>query len=109
MSDEKVKMENYTLDIPCPRCGGHEYTNGRANNEWNKTTYWCKKGRGVNPCMGYLCFCKKCEKIYPETKFGKHGDVYECKECGTVQWDYTDYKREEERFASVLSSIPRFY
>ena len=40
-----------------------------------------------------LCFCKGCKKLYPYSGFGKHGDVWECKECGRVQWEHTEQQK----------------
>lgn len=43
--------------------------------------------------LGYLC--AGCDKVYLENRLGRHGDVYECKLCGRIQWGYTEYKRGE--------------
>lgn len=42
--------------------------------------------------LGY--FCRGCDKVYTKNRLGLHGDVYECKLCGTIQWGYTEWKRE---------------
>lgn len=44
--------------------------------------------------IGYLCF--GCDKVYLSNHLGLHGDVYECKHCGQIQWGYTQWKRDRE-------------
>ena len=43
--------------------------------------------------LGYLC--DGCDRIYTSNRLGLHGDVYECKICGKIQWGYTEYKRDK--------------
>lgn len=103
-------MENVTLDIPCPRCGKHEYTYTPIIKDdktyFLNTVLWCKTNRGtLQLCPGKICYCKKCEKYYPESNFGFHNDAFECKECGQVQWDYTDLILQERRQSAMLNRI----
>ena len=41
--------------------------------------------------LGY--YCKGCDRIYLENRLAQHQDTYVCKECGTIQWGYTEYKK----------------
>jgi ribosomal protein L37E len=111
VAEEKAIQEGRreeTLDIPCPICGNHEFTTAKMpRGGWLKTVYWCKTGRGVRPCMGYVCYCKGCDKLYPATGFGFHNGAYECKECGRVQWEYTDLMKEQSKDAADLAQIRR--
>lgn len=43
--------------------------------------------------IGY--YCKGCDKVYLENRLGRRGDEWVCKECNTIQWGYTQYKRKE--------------
>lgn len=54
--------------------------------------YVCKTCGKV---LGYLC--DGCDKVYLQPRLGKHGDVWECKLCGRIQWGYTEWKREHEQ------------
>lgn len=80
-------------ELTCPVCGGHE-----LNAEYvQKKLYICEApGEMCMGCRHVMAFCKKCEKIYDESEFGLHGDVWECKECGTTNWVFTDYMRQLE-------------
>ena len=40
-------------------------------------------------------YCSRCEQMYRSNRLGLHGDVYECRICGKIQWGYTDYKRKK--------------
>lgn len=62
------------------------------------TTMWSCNGtyRGER-CKGLLCKCTKCNKYYMAEHFGHHGDVWECKTCGAVQWDFTDMMTKLEK------------
>ena len=51
--------------------------------------YVCSKCGKV---LGYLC--TGCDQVYTQNRLGKHGDVYECKICGRIQWGYTEWKRK---------------
>lgn len=44
-----------------------------------------------NKILGYLC--RGCNKVYTENRLGRRGDEWHCKECNTIQWGYTEYKR----------------
>lgn len=92
-------MENEVIvkEVSCPKCGGHSF--GKANLE--KGIYCCKKEK----CYGIALFCEQCNKVYPESEFGKHGDVYECKKCGKVHWGYTDMRRARDEVYSMLFGI----
>lgn len=97
-------------DVACPVCGNHDFMYGRVppDEDPKGTIYWCLTGRenhSTNYCTGVLAYCKKCEKLYPSTNFGYHAGAYECKECGSVQWEYTDYMKFEEKAKQILSQI----
>lgn len=44
--------------------------------------------------LGYLC--RGCDKLYLENRLGRITDYYVCKECGTIQWGYTEYQRNKK-------------
>ena len=94
-------------EITCPVCGGHVFDGEKAP----QGLYICSKvnstmelfGETKNIICGHIqAYCKKCEKVYDEKDYGKHGDAWECKECGTVNWPYTDFMREKEKIMSIL-------
>ena len=101
---DKTVCTKTELDITCPVCGQNNFQTAKhPDGNWCNTVFWCRTGlEKLNRCSGVVCYCKKCEKMYPAYQFGKHGDVYECKECGTVQWEYTDYKKDEEKKSAFL-------
>lgn len=106
----KNSMLDYEVEESCPVCGKHLFTSTPylKNREqfYSQTVLWCKNGRGSSRmCNGKICYCKKCEKYYPESEFGFHNDAYECKECGQVQWDYTEIKSAEKRDYGTLNRI----
>ena len=45
--------------------------------------------------LGYVC--SGCPDIYNKNRLGKHGDVYECKICGKIQWGFTEFMRKKEK------------
>lgn len=55
-----------------------------------RTIWGCNGIKNGQRCKGIICKCSKCNKIYMSDHFGQHGDVWECKTCNTVQWEYTD-------------------
>jgi len=97
-------------EITCPVCGDHVF----FDEYIDKKMYLCahqlpdeKIGNITlrSKCCHCLIYCNKCEKILDQSEFGKHGDVYECKNCGTVNWPYTDYRREQDGIISTLKQI----
>lgn len=94
---EIVVIENLT----CPKCGSNIY-----NKEYAEKGIYICQGQDDTNVLGKCCtvqyLCKTCNKIYPEDHFGKHGDVYECKECGSVNWPCTDRKRETENTLNII-------
>ena len=94
------------LEISCPVCGGHIFKKELAEKS---NIYCCEAQKDEeHKCWAKLIYCKKCGKYYPEEGFGKHGDVYECKECGSVHWGYTEWKREtDETHAFLFSQLGR--
>lgn len=52
--------------------------------------------------------CNNCNKFLSEDRFGLRGDVYECKQCGTPQWGYTEYKRERAAIMNEINSYLQF-
>lgn len=102
------------IEQECPVCGNHEFSTMPLMRDGKKyfsqTVLWCMKNRGEpNMCRGTLCYCKQCDKFYSSSAFGYRNGAYECKECGTVQWDYTDYKKEEERGEAILRHLRNRY
>ncbi len=88
----------------CSKCGSHLYDEKLAETG----VYVCIEPDSSNvmgKCCTVHCLCKTCNKIYPENNFGKHGDVYECKTCGSLNWPYTDRQREHENLMKKISSL----
>ena len=94
-------MESITLEnITCSVCGGHVFNAGAAE----KGIYTCLTGKeDGSACNHTMIRCKQCDKIYDESNYGRHGDVFECKECGSVNWPYTDMIRNREEVFNILS------
>ena len=100
MSDE---VELRFDGVVCPICGGEIW----GDHNGLKTTFRClTPTANGGPCRGLACKCLGCDKVYPSTNFGLHGDVYECKTCGRVQWDYTEQMRFRNAIFSRSSSFP---
>jgi len=95
---ETLQFEN----VKCPVCGNDTFVEFPGP----KTIYGCSRldSDGYR-CRGIVCRCNKCEKVYPSTNFGKHIDVYECKTCGSVQWDYTDMKKTDDRISQAGNQL----
>lgn len=98
-------MSNIVIEeITCPKCGGHLFNESCAA----KSMYVCwNKDEQGNICGKTIALCKKCNKIYDEDDFGKHGDVWECKECGTVCWPLTERNRRREECRAELKRMNR--
>lgn len=95
-------METISInEITCPVCGGHLF-----DKEYiDKKLYICRQSVDMYfRCNHMLAFCKQCNKLQDEKEFGKHGDVWECKECGTICWPLTDEKRRREEILSKYES-----
>lgn len=74
--------------LNCPDCGTDEYV---PEFEIDGLYVCAKCGKK----LGY--YCSGCDRVYMENRLGKHGDVWECKLCGKIQWGYTEYMRGEGR------------
>lgn len=105
-NNQENKIEIKEFDIKCPICGTQKYASGVLQGKFLKTVFRCYPRNG-KICDGKIVYCKKCEKWYPFTNFGFHADAYECKTCGTVQWEYTDVMKREDYEKQVLSSVKR--
>ena len=92
------------LNNPCPVCGNTSYTQSQKHT----TMYRCATMSNNSQCKYTVYKCKKCEKYYPKAFFGKHGDVWECKECGAVQWDVTDINKMLEMLQGKNKAISAF-
>lgn len=91
-------------DVTCPVCGGHQFDEEYVP----KKLFICATEVGPEMCCGHkIAYCKKCEKLYDQDEFGKHGDVWECKECGTVCWPLTDVMRKHEAALAKLDEMRR--
>ena len=53
--------------------------------------YVCSK---CGTAVGY--YCSGCDRTFTSNRLGLHGDVYECKICGRIQWGYTEWKRNKK-------------
>ena len=71
----------------CPKCNSQ-----KQDPKYEKDLFFvCSDCGNV---IGYDCL--GCEKFYDENRLGLHGDVYECKLCGRIQWGYTEYIRNKK-------------
>ena len=103
-------MGKIVENVICPECGDNVY----QEKYLDKQLYVCAhelepevipNGPTLHSvCSHVQAYCKTCDKIYDQSNFGKHGEAYECKECGTVNWPYTDYKNEHD---AMLNNIRR--
>ena len=67
----------------CPECKKDEHL-----PEFEKDgLYVCAT---CNKVLGYLCY--GCDKVFLENRLTLHKNVYICKECGNIQWGYTEWK-----------------
>lgn len=92
------------MDFVCPVCGKTEF-----NEEAAKDSVYCCINRECESCLkppyANFALCKRCGVVYPVDRFGKHGDVYECKECGQVNWPLTDHVRNIDEELNKLQKI----
>lgn len=72
----------------CPECQTDKHVDKYAEDG----LYVCAT---CGKILGYLC--RGCDKIYMGNRLGLHGNVYECKLCGKIQWGYTEWKRDQNR------------
>lgn len=97
-----AQLKEVSVDITCPVCKGRSFYTYKVGDKFIETVCFCQTNRLTNnPCPGKLAYCKKCKKYYPENGFGYRNDVYECKECGTVQWELTDIIKENKKKEAV--------
>ena len=73
--------------IICPNCNTDDHVREYEIDD----LYVCVRCGKV---LGYRC--SGCEHTYLSNRLGLHGDVYECKICGKIQWGYTEWKRNQE-------------
>ncbi len=71
--------------IICEHCFSSNFIEKYHENAF----YVCSECHQIH---GY--YCNKCGTWYYSSQLGLHGDVYECKKCGKIQWGYTDFKRD---------------
>ena len=102
--NENEIVEVVVPDVTCPKCGGHTF---REAGIKDKTYICCSKIDG-KICDNVQYYCKTCNEIKDESRFGKHGDVWECKDCGSVCWPCTDRMRAIEKYKSLMSSVSSF-
>ncbi len=70
----------------CPTCNIDEHQPSPAKDG----LYVCVK---CGTILGY--YCRGCDKVYVENRLGRRGEEWVCKECDTIQWGYTAYKRKQ--------------
>ncbi len=107
---EEAKPYYKYLDIRCPICGNNRFLYAKlSSGERAKTVLWCRADRTAKTigdiCRGVACYCKGCDTYYPENMFGFRNGVYECKECGTPQWEYTDYKKRDDEMGRAVAKV----
>jgi len=71
--------------LPCPKCGTE-----RHDPKYEADGFYVCSDCGEP--IGYLC--SGCDRVYLSNRLGLKGDVYVCKECGTIQWGYTEWKKK---------------
>ena len=99
-------------DFQCPQC----YSTKHKEKYLKDKAYVCDGILEMDEnqkCNNLIkAYCKQCDKYYDDDNFGKQGDVYVCKECGTIQWGVTEYYRDYEdtffinffkKFANTMS------
>lgn len=104
---------NVTLEIPCPRCKGHEFRKVLIpKGPRAETVFACRKTYGTRPgeifpdqCTGMVCYCRKCEKYYPSIDFLRSKDEFICTHCYTPHLEYSAYRRASDYIGAVVSSI----
>ena len=101
---ENETFEVTISEVTCPRCEGHTFNKSGIKDGM----YICLNKIDGHTCDHVQCICKTCNELKDESKFGKHGDVWECKDCGTVCWPYTDRMRAIEKYKSLMSSLSSF-
>ena len=70
----------------CSKCGSN-----KQDPVYEKDNFFICADCGH--AIGYDC--PGCNHFYTENRLGLHGDVYECKICGRIQWGYTEWKRKK--------------
>lgn len=70
----------------CPTCNIDEHQPIPAKDG----LYVCVKCGSI---LGY--YCRGCDKVFVENRLGRRGEDWVCKECDTIQWGYTAYKRKQ--------------
>lgn len=101
---ENVIEEVVIPEVACTICGGHTFNKKFAA----EGMYMCRSIVNGKLCDHVQYLCKTCNKIRDESRFGKHGDVWECKECGTVCWPCTDRMLTIEEYKRLMSSVSSF-
>ena len=102
----EIKSEVIEIpDVTCATCGGHLFEAGPATDG----RYCCASVINGEKCKGDHYLCKKCNVVRDVSQFGKHGDVWECKECGSVCWAMTDAKRKLEAIYGRIASFDSAY
>ena len=87
---ETTSIEN----LFCPVCGKSNFDVEYIDQK----LYKCRTPEeGGHYCNHILAYCKTCNKIQDESDFGQHGDVWECKECGSICWPLTERKRASQQ------------
>lgn len=105
-NDQTNKIEIKDFDVSCPLCGTRKYLTAVLQGKYLKTVYRCYPVNG-KICDGKIVYCRTCNQWYSYSNFGFHNDAYECKTCGTVQWDYTDLMKREDYERQVLTGVKR--
>lgn len=94
------------MNLVCPKCNNSIFNRELKEKGVLQCDYTDKDNKYCGELVGAIC--KTCNAPLPFNRFGKHGDVYECKECGRVNWPLTDYLREqEEEIARIKKEIER--
>lgn len=83
------------MNLKCPKCGQTE-----PNEKYIKDgAFICahKNDEGFTCGTVVGVYCKSCKQIYQADRFGFRDDAYECKECGKLQWGFTEYKKDRSK------------
>ncbi len=104
MSEQNKEGTIVLENITCHKCGGNIFRKSCIDDG----VYICENLVDGKACERTMYYCKHCDKIYDESRYGKHGDVWVCKECENTNWPCTDRTRAIEKAKQLLSMVDLF-
>ena len=100
-------MISMLSELRCPKCNSIE-----PDEKYIKDgAFICAHRNSENIMCGCIVgiYCKICNKVYNADGFGFRNGSYECKECGKIQWGYTEYKQDKEKLQKDMNSALNRY